>query len=122
MASKVENRIALTLPVFNFDKLTLATPTLSLNSFNEVGKASMNNSFTDLETGEMVDSTYEPTGDMTLYAKWNNFPYVFRQDGACTFGGSDGTITGADCSDYVGRKYIDTGVNLYNTTNHDKDY
>ena len=78
--------------------------------------------WTDLETGEMVDSTYEPTGDMTLYAKWNNFPYVFRQDGACTFGGSDGTITGAECSDYVGRKYIDTGVNLYNTTNHDKDY
>ena len=36
MASRVENLIALTLPVFNFDRFTFATPTFSLNSFSEI--------------------------------------------------------------------------------------
>lgn len=63
-----------------------------------------------------------------------DFPLVYSHDGACTFNGNkesaDGTygaleagdITGADCADYAGQKYIDTGVQLYTETNAHKDF
>ncbi len=71
-----------------------------------------------------VTSSYVPTGNVILYAKWSTttFPIVFEQTGACTFNGSSGTITGENCGDYVGQKYIDTGISLYSEENKDKDY
>ena len=81
--------------------------------------------YLDLQTGIALDNSYIPTSDVTLIAKWNNFPVVFSHEGACTFGDTNasGNITGSTCSaDYVGRKYIDTGISLYNTTNYQKDY
>ena len=71
-----------------------------------------------------VTSSYVPTGNVILYAKWSTttFPIVFEQTGACTFNGSSGTITGENCSTYVGQKYIDTGISLYSEENKDKDY
>ena len=71
-----------------------------------------------------VTSSYVPTGNTILYAKWSNttFPKVFEQTGACTFNGANGTITGENCSNYVGQKYIDTGIALYSEENKDKDY
>ena len=52
----------------------------------------------------------------------NTFPVVFSQEGACTFNGENGTITGSECSDYANQKYIDTGIKLYDTDNWQKDY
>ena len=71
-----------------------------------------------------VHQYYVPTGDITVYAKWINstFDDVFRQDGECVFNGEDGTITGNDCLNYIGQKYIDTGIALYSQENIDKDY
>ena len=66
---------------------------------------------------------------VTLYAEWEGgqLRTVFRLDGPCTFGGSNGVITGDNCIDYngnnyVGRKYIDTGILLYDGMNYDADY
>ena len=71
-----------------------------------------------------VTASYIPTESITLHAKWSDstFPKVFEQIGACTFNGSSGTITGENCGDYVGQKYIDTGIALYSETNKNKDY
>ena len=71
-----------------------------------------------------VTASYIPTESIILHAKWSDstFPKVFEQIGACTFNGSSGTITGENCGDYVGQKYIDTGIALYSETNKNKDY
>ena len=81
--------------------------------------------YTGIDSGVRVDAPYTPVDNITLYAHWNDdsFPIVFSQSGECTFNGEDGVITGDDCSYANGtNKYIDTGINLYNSTNHDKDY
>ena len=65
------------------------------------------------------------TSNTIVYAKFkqDTFPVVFSEPGECTFNGSDGVLTGTNCSYANGtNKYIDTGINLYNTSNHDKDY
>ena len=66
---------------------------------------------------------YDITGDTVVYAKFEELSTVFNESGECTFNGSSGVITGSNCS-YANEvnKYIDTGINLYNTENHDKDY
>ena len=65
------------------------------------------------------------TSDTVIYAKFeeDSFPEVFSEPGECTFNGSNGVLTGDNCSYANGtNKYIDTGINLYNSENHDKDY
>ena len=71
----------------------------------------------------LLNQCRRSNGDV-YYAQWRNttFPTIWHQDGTCEFNGKNGVIAGADCSDYAGLKYIDTGVALYNTTNHDLDY
>ena len=97
--------------------------------------------FTDNGTfeNEVTENTIV-TGNMTLYAKWeeviDNLVYVFYIPGSCTFGGVNGTITsstnncistinptGSDI-DYTStaNKYINTGIALYTHTNIGKDY
>ena len=78
--------------------------------------------YTELTGGILVDSTYVPQAKITkLYARWNNFPVVFKQEGACEFNGS-GTITGNECTKYLDKTYIDTGIALYSNENYQKDY
>ena len=58
----------------------------------------------------------------TLYAVWEDkFPIVWQQAGDCVFNGNDGVITG-NCGDYNGQKFINTGIKLFDATNHDKDF
>ena len=59
----------------------------------------------------------------------NAFPTVFAVAGPCHFGGSTVGITGENCESsledgtvYTGGTYIDTGIQLYNEENHDKDF
>ncbi len=52
-----------------------------------------------------VDETYVPTGDITLYAKWNKI--YFANDGPVTCTGSN---------------YIDSGITMFNQQNADKDF
>ena len=81
--------------------------------------------YTGLTDGYKVAEPFTPSGSITIHARWMDipFPTVFNQEGACVFNGSDGFITGNDCAYANGEnKYIDTGINLYNTENHDKDY
>ena len=77
---------------------------------------------TSYANGQQVTNIAET--EITLYAQWRltQFPYVFKQDGACTFNGQYANITGEECSDYTNRKYIDTGIALYSTDNKSKDY
>ena len=73
-------------------------------------------------TNEITTSTVI-TGDMDAYAKWTDlFPTVFSQTGACTFNGKNSNITGSECSDYTDKKYIDTGIALFNSENYLKDF
>ena len=71
-----------------------------------------------------VTSSYIVTGDTTLHAKWenDNFPIVWKKLKSCIFNGKDHNISGEDCQEYSNGKYIDTGIMLYDTTNHDLDY
>ena len=63
--------------------------------------------------------------DITIYAKFEKreFITVFSHPNECTFNGPNAAITGDNC-EYANNsnKYIDTGIQLYNTENHDKDY
>ena len=67
----------------------------------------------------LVDS-----GTISLYAQWEagEMQTVFRHDGACIFHGANGTITGDECTEYAGQKYIDTGIRLYSYNNYAVDY
>ena len=70
-----------------------------------------------------LDKYYVPTSDMTIYANWTDstFLKVFKQIGECNFSGNG--ISGDRCQDYAGSKrYIDTGISLYSSTNIGKDY
>ena len=71
-----------------------------------------------------VTISYVVTGDITLHAKWedNNFPIVWKKLKSCIFNGKDHNISGEDCTEYSNRKYIDTGIMLYDNTNHGLDY
>ena len=78
--------------------------------------------YTEISGGTQVTSSYIPqTKISTIYARWNNFPTVFKQEGACEFNGS-GTITGSECTKYINKTYIDTGIALYSNENYQKDY
>lgn len=98
--------------------------------------------FTDRDNGTEVTVNTVFNSATTIFAHWSlqsdNLEYVFRIPGECTFtangitNGSNGNCistinpTGSNIdytvSPLAGMKYIDTGVALYNTTNHDKDY
>ena len=71
-----------------------------------------------------VTSSYVVTGDTTLHAKWedDNFPIVWKKLKECIFNGKDHNISGEDCTEYSNGKYIDTGIMLYDNTNHGLDY
>ena len=47
---------------------------------------------------------------------------VFNHTGACTFNGISNNITGEECEEYWDKKYIDTGVYLYDNKNWKRDY
>ena len=76
-----------------------------------VGEASVNN------------LTAENGATINLYAQWAEmFPVVFSHVGACTFNGNDGLVTGDDCNDYHGTNLINTGIELFNAENYEKDF
>ena len=81
--------------------------------------------YTDLEDGIKIDENYIPDKDMNLYAKWEKekeFQLVFSQDGPCTFNGLKNNITGNECLKYADKKYIDTGIYLFNSENYKNDF
>ena len=50
------------------------------------------------------------------------FPVVFVATGPCKLNGYSGNITGANCQKYSNVAYIDTGVQLFNSDNWEKDF
>ena len=74
------------------------------------------------------------TGNRTYVAHFQEnvvdvFPKVFYIAGSCNFNGSLNNITGSTCvsslsdaTDYTNGTYIDTGIQLYNSENLEKDY
>ena len=96
--------------------------------------------FTDPDNGTAVHPTTTFNTTTTIYAHWERNPleYVFYIPGECTFtsagitngpnGNCISTVNPTDSNiDYTQsplseKKYIDTGIALYNSTNHDKDY
>ena len=96
--------------------------------------------FTDPDNGTAVHPTTTFNTTTTIYAHWERNPleYVFYIPGECTFtssgitNGSNGNCistinpTGSNI-DYTQsplseKKYIDSQIALYDSTNHDKDY
>jgi len=65
-------------------------------------------------------------GIVTLYAQWaditNPFPKVFNASGPCIFNGNSANISGDTCSQYSNVKFINTGVQLFNSDNINKDF
>ena len=60
-----------------------------------------------------------------IYAKWEEdiFPTVFEEQEECIFNGISGVITGEYCAYANGNNnYINTGIKLYSSENHTKDY
>ena len=63
-----------------------------------------------------------------LYTPKQNLETIFSISGSCTFNGANANITGATCinddtqEDYTTGKIIDTGINLFNSTNYNKDF
>ena len=96
--------------------------------------------YTDPDNGTIVNSTTTFNTTTQIYAHWEKLPleYVFYIPGECTFtstgimngpnGNCISTInpTGSNIdytqSSLSTKKYIDSGIALYDTTNHDKDY
>ncbi|MBR2996903.1 InlB B-repeat-containing protein [Candidatus Saccharibacteria bacterium] len=83
--------------------------------------------------GWYTDTTYETevtpatiVSDNTIYyARWiedtTNFPIVFAETNACTFNGTS-VISGDYCAADKTKTYIDTAVQLFSTTNYNKDF
>ena len=96
--------------------------------------------FTDPDNGIAVHPTTTFSTTTIIYAHWERNPleYVFYIPGECTFtsagitngpnGNCISTLNPTDSNiDYTQsplseKKYIDTGIALYDSTNHDKDY
>ncbi len=86
--------------------------------------------FTAKTGGTQISETTTVTESTTYYAHWTYMPIAWEQLGACTFapavdsslGRTVGHVSGAECAEYEGQEYINTGISLYNTANIDKDY
>ena len=96
--------------------------------------------YTDPDDGTAVHANTTFNTTTQIYAHWEKMPlqYVFYIPGECTFtstgitnGPNENCIstinpTGSNIdytqSSLSTKKYIDTGIALYDTTNHDKDY
>lgn len=61
--------------------------------------------YTEPSFTNRVNADYVPTGDTTLYAKWNKIYYANNESFICD-----------------GNNYIDTGVSMFNQLNADKDF
>ena len=61
--------------------------------------------------------------DAVYYADWtfDTMPIVWQHAGTCEFHNGS-AITGDECEEYAGQKYIDTGIQLYNAANYQKDF
>lgn len=104
------------------------------------GNATFQGWYSDSGFNTPVDATTVVTGNMTLYAKWEDvnpdLEYVFHIPGKCEFNGASSNITSStsDCIstinptnnniDYTAsaNKYINTGISLYSEANYEKDY
>ncbi|MBO4276626.1 InlB B-repeat-containing protein [Candidatus Saccharibacteria bacterium] len=63
--------------------------------------------------------------DATYYARWvedtSNFPIVFSEINECEFNGN-AVISGTYCTQDKTKKFIDSGIALFSTTNYQKDF
>lgn len=73
--------------------------------------------------GEKLTTSITFEDDAIYYAKWtfDTMPIVWQHSGVCEFHNGN-AITGDECEKYAGQSYIDTGVQLYNTANFQKDF
>ena len=106
-------------------------------SFKEWNTMPDGNGSSFADGASVLNLSASGTGVVTLYAQWeeNAMHTVFQMDGTCIFHGydiqqqtGDGYITGNNCEvngvNYADgtHKFIDTGVQLYNQNNYEKDY
>ena len=61
-------------------------------------------------------------GDIKNLLIDSNLHTIFHLPGECTFNGKDGVLTGEGCEQFQGRKYMDTGIALFNKANRNKDF
>ena len=63
--------------------------------------------------------------DVTFYARWiedtNTYPIEFAEINECTFNGN-AVISGTYCTQDKTKKFVDTDIALFSTTNYQKDF
>jgi len=92
-----------TLPTVTYDECVGTTGSYETRNCTYV--YSFKGWYTEPKFENRVDETYVPTGDTTLYAKWNKIYY--RNDGPVVFDGTN---------------YIDTEIELFNEENAHKNF
>ena len=79
--------------------------------------------FTNLNFDTKVTENTIPTESTTYYAKWRDkLVTVYSLNGPVTFNGQYQNITGDAVPELHDKKYIDTGVKLFDNSNHAKDF
>ena len=97
-----------------------ALPTASKTDYRFFGWYTDDGTFYDeVYADEIIDD------DVTFYARWvedtSNFPIVFAEINECQFNGN-AVISGDNCTQDKTKKYVDSRVALFSTTNYQKDF
>ena len=79
--------------------------------------------YTDTNYSTKINKYTIPEDSTTYYAKWNErMVTVFSLPGNVIFNGKDGFIEGDNVEKYSDKKYIDTGIKLFNEANYFRDF
>ena len=108
---KVDRGDSVNLPTLTREdcRIPRTSPTDDLDEHGCTFVAEFDGWFLDEEFTQPVTSPYTPSGDTTLYAKWNGVYYHYRESSVRTYSGTQGD-------------YDDSGIVLYNSENRERDY
>ena len=80
------------------------------------------------DDGTFYDEVYQDeviNADVTFYARWiedtASYPIEFAEINECEFNGN-AVISGTYCTQNKSKKYVDSGIALFSTTNYEKDF
>ena len=95
-------------------------PTTSRTNYRFFGWYKDDSTFyEEVYPNEVIDS------DTTFYARWiedtSSFPIEFAEINECEFNGN-AVISGTYCTQDKTKKFVDSGVSLFSTTNYQKDF
>ncbi|MBQ3407738.1 MAG: InlB B-repeat-containing protein [Clostridia bacterium] len=118
---------------FDSDTGTVAETSRNVNKGDELGELPTPQKegdylfvgwYTNKNYTTKISASTKPEDDATYYARWvDRMSTVYSLDGTVTFfGGEDQAYTVDDVENSAGNKYINTGVELFNERNYDRDF